>query len=269
MKTLEFKLDLTKEQAATVDRWLSALKEVWNYGLSLYEERQQRKWRDKLGVDLPRGLVLKWKKGKIVGTGILKTKAGHPYCPIRTQSHHDDIQKAISQAYRYHGQDWVLEVCSRARIALVNGSFSEKKAGRLDLAWKAYEKGIRKRPHYKGRHNKITSFSNKSGKSELRKNVKFSANKIKLPVLGWLKTQKAGDILERWNPDWDLSEYRVVKMASGYYLQLVGDVPPTDYGTPSDKAIGVDIGSTNIWTDTLGRQVKPKRYYRQKQKRFI
>lgn len=253
MKTLEFKLDLTKEQAATIDRWLAALKPIWNYGLSLYEERQQRKWRDKLGIDLPRGLVLKWKKGKIVGTGILKTKAGHPYCPIRTQSHHEDIKKSINQAYRFHDQDWVLAVCSRARISLIRDN--------LDIAWKAYQKGIRKRPRYKGRYDKVTSFSNSSS----AKDCQISGDKIKLAVLGWVKVK---GLSERWDSTLKLNQYRVVKMASGYYIQLVGDLPPTDYGTPSDKAIGVDIGSTNVWTDTLGRQVKPKRYYRQKQKRL-
>jgi putative transposase len=256
MKTIEFKLDLTQKQAATIDQWLSALKPIWNYGLSLYEERQQRKWRDKLDADLPRGLVLKWKKGKIVGTGILKTRDGHPYCPIRTQSHHEDIKEAIGDAYRFHDQDWILAVCSRARIALIQHS--------LDPAWKAYQKGIRKRPRYKGRNDKILSLANYGG-VDLKKTVKFSGNKIKLPKLGWIKVK---GLSERWDIQWHLSNYRIVKQPSGYYLQLVGDLPPTDYGTPSDKAVGVDVGSTKVWTDTLGRQVEPKRYARKKQKQL-
>ena len=48
----------------------------------------------------------------------------------------------------------------------------------------------------------------------------------------------------------------------------VGDLPNTDYGLPSDKAIGVDVGSSKVWTDTMGRQIEPKRYFRKKQKQL-
>ncbi len=253
MKTIEFKLNLTLDQQKTVDNWLAVLKPIWNYGLSLYEEKQQRKWREKLSSDIPNGVVLKWKKGKIVGTGILTTRQGHKYCPIRTQSHHPDIKKAIDKAYRYHEQDWVLAVCSRARLSLIRDN--------LDIAWKAYQKRLRKRPRYKGRHDKIVSFANNSS----AKDCKIEGNRIKLPILGWVKVK---GLSERWDFSLKLCQYRVIKQASGYYIQLVGEIPPTDYGTPSDKAIGVDVGSTKVWTDTLGRQVEPKRYARKKQKQL-
>lgn len=47
MKTLEFKLDLNKRQQETIDKWLDELRWVWNEGLSLLEEEQQRYWREK------------------------------------------------------------------------------------------------------------------------------------------------------------------------------------------------------------------------------
>lgn len=45
MKTLEFKLNLNKTQEALANKWLDDLRWVWNKGLSLLEEEQQRYWR--------------------------------------------------------------------------------------------------------------------------------------------------------------------------------------------------------------------------------
>lgn len=51
MKTLEFKLTLTLAQQQTIDLWLDQLRWIWNEGLSLLEEDQQRKWREKNPVE--------------------------------------------------------------------------------------------------------------------------------------------------------------------------------------------------------------------------
>ncbi len=51
MKTLEFKLTLTLAQQQTIDLWLDQLRWIWNESLSLLEEDQQRKWREKNPVE--------------------------------------------------------------------------------------------------------------------------------------------------------------------------------------------------------------------------
>jgi hypothetical protein len=51
MKTLEFKLTLTLAQQQIIDLWLDQLKWIWNESLSLLEEDQQRKWREKNPVE--------------------------------------------------------------------------------------------------------------------------------------------------------------------------------------------------------------------------
>jgi hypothetical protein len=47
VKTLEFKIYPSTAQAQTIDLWLEQLKWVWNRGLEIRLEAQQRRWREK------------------------------------------------------------------------------------------------------------------------------------------------------------------------------------------------------------------------------
>ncbi|HEY9649372.1 MAG TPA: helix-turn-helix domain-containing protein [Coleofasciculaceae cyanobacterium] len=72
MKTLEFKLKLHNQQQADINQWLDGLRFVCNRGLSLLEETQQRRCREKYKAILPNGLVLKYRNDKLTGIGIRK-----------------------------------------------------------------------------------------------------------------------------------------------------------------------------------------------------
>lgn len=65
MKTLEFKLNPNKAQVERLEHWLNCLVQLWNYGLALLEESEQRDWRAQLqekhkSCGVPPGVWLKW-----------------------------------------------------------------------------------------------------------------------------------------------------------------------------------------------------------------
>ena len=85
MKTLEFKLAINQAQQASIDQWLARLAWVWNAGLKLLEEDQQRYWRFRHQFPVPYGLRLRTNsRGRLVGAGIQVSKRGIKSCPIRT-----------------------------------------------------------------------------------------------------------------------------------------------------------------------------------------
>lgn len=60
---------------------------------------------------------------------------------------------------------------------------------------------------------------------------------------------------------------RICKRASGYYLQLTGNFPVKPAKT-SNKACGLDVGLQFIYSDDIGKQVEPPKYYRKAEKRL-
>ncbi len=60
---------------------------------------------------------------------------------------------------------------------------------------------------------------------------------------------------------------KICKRASGYYLQLTGNFPVKP-AKPSNKACGLDVGLQFIYSDDVGKQVKPPKYYRKAEKRL-
>jgi len=280
MKTLEFKLDPTLAQVQTINQWLDKLKWVWNTGLSLKLAGRQKYYREKEIGDriIPDGVVLRWKwrkvvtedkKGKstekwekvrLVGTGVIRPKSGHPYCEIRQHLNIENPDK-YGQCEFYRSDnipDFMADVPSKFKAGVIDS---------LKKSWKAYvtPKHPGKKPKFKGRNDKIKSLVNLNagGKAKELKPEKIPGSNngyVQFPKLGKIKVK---GLFDRY--DWqEWGAARIVKEPSGYYLHVCVDVP-NDPLPKSDKAVGIDPGLLSVITTDQGREIEPPKLFRKQQ----
>ncbi|MFN6474077.1 MAG: RNA-guided endonuclease TnpB family protein [Nostoc sp. SerVER01] len=264
MKTLEFKIYPTLAQAQTIDLWLEKLKWLWNRGLELRLEAQQRRWREKVDRPLPGSLKLKWKNNKLVSCGVRKTKSGYKYCEIRTCRDIENPQK-FAQCEFFRSDripEWLRDIPTKFKSG-VNDA--------LDKAWKAYSdpKHPGRKPKFKGKYDKLKSLLNRNagGKSRELKPERIPGSDngyVHFPKLGKLYIK---GLFKRFSLDYDYGAARIVKEPSGYYLQVC--VPSVDIQLlPNNKAVGIDPGVSAIIATDQGRLVPNPRLLNQKQKRL-
>jgi putative transposase len=63
-----------------------------------------------------------------------------------------------------------------------------------------------------------------------------------------------------------IKRVRLVRRADGYYAQFCIDVERNESVTPSQTAIGLDVGLNHFYTDSQGHQVENPRYLRKSEK---
>ncbi|MGI0494007.1 RNA-guided endonuclease InsQ/TnpB family protein [Alkalinema pantanalense CENA528] len=63
-----------------------------------------------------------------------------------------------------------------------------------------------------------------------------------------------------------IKRVRLVRRADGYYVQFCIDVDRTETITPSQTAIGLDVGLNHFYTDSQGNQIENPRYLRKSEK---
>ncbi len=280
MKTFEFKLDPTVAQVQTINQWLDKLKWVWNTGLSLKLAGRQKYYREKEIGDriIPDGVVLQWKwrkvvtedkKGKstekwekvrLVGTGVIRPKSGHPYCEIRQHLNIENPDK-YGQCEFYRSDnipDFMADVPAKFKVGVIDS---------LKKSWKAYvtPKHPGRKPKFKGRNDKIKSLVNLNagGLSKELKPEKIPGSNngyVQFPKLGKIKVKGLFDRYDwqEWGPA------RIVKEPSGYYLHVCVDIP-NDPLPKSDKAVGIDPGLLSVITTDQGREVEPPKLFRKQQ----
>jgi hypothetical protein len=191
MKTLEFKLTLTLAQQQIIDLWLDQLKWIWNESLSLLEEDQQRKWREKNPVEGDVDAVAwHWHRNIDGSYGLAcesavynrKTETLHPVCKLRTKMDAVNPGKHFWKPATNEAtpdKPWLHDICSRLRVGVTDS---------LLKAWKAYRnpKHPGRKPQYKGKRDKLRSLTNRSGKTTVKfTRVDESDNAyVKFPKLG-------------------------------------------------------------------------------------
>lgn len=71
-----------------------------------------------------------------------------------------------------------------------------------------------------------------------------------------------------YNPSKDIKRVRVVRRADGYYVQFAIKCDRHQDVEPTGRAIGIDMGLKEFYTDSNGEMVKNPRNYRKSQKRL-
>jgi putative transposase len=68
-----------------------------------------------------------------------------------------------------------------------------------------------------------------------------------------------------YQPD-QIKRVRLVKRATGYYVQFCISVDRIENIQPTNKTIGLDMGLNNFYTDSNGEQIENPRFYREAEK---
>lgn len=276
-KITEFRLYPTTEQAAKIDLWLTQLKWVWNTGLSLLEESQQRDWRTKQEWIEPSPEVWQWRKScKIDGIEYKNPDNTYGLCcayyPDRCdiRKHQDVKQKeGVDDLYQYVNAFWY--VAHKRAPQFLNEIDRNTVRGvvrnSLIKAWVDYcpylkgkekaKNAVKKnKPRYKKKSDKLESFCTLNGSKEVKILPLDKDNAlIDYPKLGQIKCK---GFYRRYVGNHTI--VRIVKRADGYYAQFTSavDIKPVK---PAKKGeVGLDFGVVAPIADSDGRLHKAKRY---------
>lgn len=277
MKTVEFKLTLTQDQAARLDEWLYRMNWVHNSALACiesfnahnrYHKADKRSYACNPIVSHWRGAV-------------------YPSCPVGHQLKQFDpigygdalaiaptvTDKMTKRQYRdgtvYRLQAWETEppianltfftLLKRFAknlhphmLADVPSKFVAGRIERVALSWQAFLKGNAAPPKFKSRRNAVTSLIHNNSKD-----VRIEGDRINVPRIGWLK---AKGLSKRWPSHVPFCPMKIIKAADGWYLQLTGDVDAAKPVKSKGLVCGIDPGSKRHHTLDDGNFVAPPRY---------
>lgn len=271
MKTLEFKLSLNNKQQATIDRWLRSQQRLWNLALEMLNEfekfsaynkhdkqyapcsplpweynwkpvNKDTEWRSPEIIDsLPKRDKMRTAYLPVPYSQCAIGKPLRPICRIPEQYRKPRISGdsffAVTPyfAYKLHPEkSWLTSVPYKITQTTIK---------ELCTSWAEYRKGKRERPRFKGRRNAMKTLSNaQSGNARMVGN-----DRLKMPGLGTVRVKGLDDRFSGF----DIRSYRITVEPSGYYLLLVGDIPPKEVN-PSNKTAGFDAGVKHLLTDDQG-----------------
>ncbi|MGV2831553.1 transposase [Myxosarcina sp. GI1(2024)] len=245
MKTIEFKLYLNARQQSQIDNWLEILKVVWNRALAILEWKQ---WRDRYqkcmsvpdtwGFEVQPTAINCYKLGKDY---ILYTPIAADFRLNKSKGWEVEGNTETRYSIDLVKSHWIKEpLISRYSAIDLQKPFAQKRYPWLkeqDIpmilvndylglvvmeAWKCYQQGKARKPKYKKYQDKIRTLASESFRAQGR--CDWENNRVKLPKLGWLKVK---GLSTRITPGADISTFKIVRKASGYYLQLGWvDAPP-------------------------------------------
>ncbi|MGK7899401.1 MAG: type V CRISPR-associated protein C2c8 [Xenococcus sp. (in: cyanobacteria)] len=269
MKTVEFKLKLNNSQQTIIDSWLESMRWVWNEGLSLLLEYHHHKYYDWLDKKIEdhdyRRCHLRFSKRNAFAAScpIAVGRDANPVCPTpipEPRLKYDNYKGLVGYITKTRYPDHLQGIPTK----FVAGTLKH-----LAESWKAYKdkkRDIAHLPKFKSkqRGDKITSLY-----CIQPQKIKVLENGIKCPgskLLGELSIVNK-NLKKRWDNKVQARTLQIVKRASGYYLQLAGNIPER-VEKPSNKACGLDVGLQYIYSDDVGKQIDPPRYYRKQEKRL-
>lgn len=301
MKTVEFKLYLTRSQQERIDSWLAALKYPWNKGVELIKRFNEFNHYDKRFkahspccpiASYNHGLRIVNSKNRVFSDSLRENE--YLSCPIGWEladytgfvGGADGFEQYIEDEGKptknlvgkktpfgiypvrpFNGGKMVfnltyfglLPVFAHKRnldknwLIDVDGKFVAGGVKVLADAWEAFLKGKRKPPKFKGKNQRIDTLIHNNSKE-----IQIEGDRIKIPKIGWVRAKGLSD---RWPKGLPFCPLKICRKASGYYLQLTGDIPPDEIKKrPKVEAIGLDPGVEAIYTDDVGRRVKTPPY---------
>jgi len=287
-RVVKFRLTLTENQQSLIDEKMRLLKYLWNLAVALQEEVNQRRLRDKFGFKefSPEFWELSYLKlysdfSHIEKLPKDKTKllVGNPCCKIAYLKNKKDYtpikleerkkrpylgnpdakkhtakppdKKDLKKYFYPDLADKIFEIGSEFRGCFYRYVISK--------AFETAKKGIRGFPKYKGKLDSVESLIvGHPTLIKIRDGGIFLNKQIGLLVI---------DDINRLPKDSDVRMASIVRKASGYYLHLTVNLPvPMHF--PSDRQIGIDVGCVNLYTDSEGRHIETKAYYRNKERKI-
>lgn len=291
-RTVEFKLMPTIAQSQILDSWRDAQRWVWNEGLGLlmeYESMQRtelyikalsdptakgmKSYRRNMGIESDaefdvegiefRSLRLN-RKGYGASSQIATGRGDdyRPCCAMQIEQRLRSSNFIGLSAYMTRQRYPDTRALEGVPMVWVKGTLKS-----LAESWKAFKDGKRAMAQ-------LPKFKSKKRGDRVRslycpqpETVRIDGDRIYLPgstTLGGLKVVNH-QLAKRW-PGGKCTA-RIVFKASGLYLQLIGEIP-TPKPKPSDRACGLDVGLEFLYSDDAGKQVKPLKHYRAKEKRL-
>lgn len=124
------------------------------------------------------------------------------------------------------------------------------------MAWDAYRRGTRGRPHWKGQRNRLASIP-------FRGSVKRDGRMVSIPTLGWVRTRGQDGL-----PDAPIKTCRLHRRARGWYFTLVLDTDPDPLPVRGEAPVGVDLGYSTLATLSTGEKIGHPNEYRRLEQRI-
>lgn len=282
MKTIEFKLSLTRSQEEILNQWMSALKFVWNLGVALIKEFNSFNHYDKrFKQSAPCCPIVAYNHKLRVTNGATQEgwrECEFPIQPIGFQLLAFDEENPIDVGKRTPCGVYPVIVNGHAVKNLtyfgIQGAFAHKRnqdkpwltcipskfvhgtVQSLADSWQAFLSGNSKRPKFKGKNDQIKTLVTNNAKDI----TTIKGDRIRIPNLGYVR---AKGLSKRWHEGVPICSLKICKKASGYYLQLTGDIEacsPKKTKIPKVQAVGLDPGIEHVYCDDAGRKVKVPQY---------
>lgn len=131
----------------------------------------------------------------------------------------------------------------------------------LHTSWQEHEKGKRKMPRFKGKKNPLVTL-----RSSAHLNIKGDNHILLSQKMGMMRCKGIGKRTKHLPKI--CQGFGITKKASGYYLNLVVKVSPSQKIEYPDVMVGVDPGVVYATTTDYGRQIESPRFLRQQIKRL-
>jgi putative transposase len=191
---------------------------------------------------------------------------------IKKENIHDLLEIIVKYQSKERGCD----------IPQVKYKYMQGLMGQLSVSWQEYLKSrygtaevARGKPKFKRQQDKLNTliFVNSQNKGK-RPIVVHPEHKDALRGVPGLGTIKVKTLNKRWcNPDGsipDICTFRITKRASGYFVQLSGDIYKNfKLRKNTNKAVGIDPGINHLLAFDNGKAYENPRFIRQAEKRRI
>ena len=271
IKTLEFKLSFTPQQQRRIDDWMLVQKWVWNRGLGLIEEfglwnpwdKQSKQYvrampacyHDAEKQETRYGQPVEWKMRE----GLLEGKNEMLVHPVRIAEGQPPLTRIdyfglLSLfAHKWHKERQVTYSDRTVSYADCPSKFISGTVQTLADSHKAFLGGVRKFPKFKKARDTWDTLINNNSKE-----IKIEGDRINIPKLGYVKVK---GLAKRWPKDTPFCPLKICRKASGYYLQLTGEVLEVKKVKTTGKSAGLDPGNQYVYSDDAGHQVEPPTYF--------
>lgn len=157
--------------------------------------------------------------------------------------------------YRARFQSLSKETSGQAKRIGMNAQVFQNVIQDVCVAWDAYRRGTRGRPHWKGARNRLASLPFRNDKR---------TNSLRL-YDGGVRLQTIGNVRARIHRDWPDAQIicgRLVRRARGWYFVAVLEAEPKPIPLVGDGAVGIDLGYSTLATLSSGEKIEHPNEFR-------